>query len=232
MLKTTLDRKKLNQLKNLNEIELQREIKAQKILEKLEKNSENYLSKSSKHLENNMKKFDLVKQNLILKEKELENNIQKSLEKIDLKHKLASKRLELDLISKKNKAKSMAKSAVCDKSVLEEAQSEGKLQQLLKKFEKIKENKKRIQSTLQFNIKKKKEIEKNKKKNVMRKLKRYENEIKKKNLDIEKKLEKNLDKIVMEKAEKMKNLAVQNELEQLSAKTRIERINFKFVGFI
>lgn len=231
-LKKSFDKKKLNQLKNLNEIEFEREKKNQKILEKLEKNSENFFSRSNKHLENNMKKFDLVKQNLLIKEKELEKNIQKSLDEIDFKHKQASKRFEQDLNKKKIKAKKMLKSLNCDKSVVDDTHSEGKLQQLVNKFEKLKENKKRIESTFQFKMQKKKQIEKKKKREIIKRLARHEIEINRKNLDIEKKLSKNLEKIVKVKEEKMKNLAVQHELEQLSAKTRIERINSKFVKFI
>ena len=232
LLKTSFDKKKLNQLKNLNEIEYDREKKNQKILEKLGKNSENFLIRSNKNLEGSMKKFDLVKQNLLIKEKELEKNIQKSLDEIDFKHRQASKRLELDLIKKKIKAKKMIKSLNSDKSMFDDAHSEGKLQQLVNKFEKLKENKKRIESTMQFKMQKRKEIEKRKKREIFKRLARHENEINKKNMDIEKKLSKNIEKIVKVKVEKMKNLAVQNELEQLSAKTRIERINSKFVKFI
>ena len=227
VLKSAFEKKKLKQLKNLNQLELQREMKNRKIIERISRHAESSADKNNS-FENNMKKFDVVRKKLEKQELDLEKNIKKSLDKIDLKHKLAQKKLELDLISKKMKAKQMTKSINFDKSIVEGVQSEGRLKVLMDKFEKMSENKKRIKSILEFRVKKKKDLEKVKKRKVFKNLKLKEQEVEKKNLDLEKK-QIHLEKALKEKIKRMKDLAVHNELEHLSAQTRIKRIHTKMV---
>jgi hypothetical protein len=231
LLKSSFEKKKLKQLINLNHLELEREKKNKKILDRLVKHHEFSSDRTNNSFENNMKKFDSVRKNLEKQEHELEKNIKKSLDKIELKHKMAQKKLELDLISKKIKAKQMTKSVNFDKTLVEGAQSEGRLKILMEKFEKMSENKKKIRKIIEFRMQKKKDLEKIKKKKFLNIKKIHEEEEHKKNLEIEKK-SKNNEKVLKKKQEKMKAIAVQNELEHLSAQTRITRLQTKMVKYI
>jgi hypothetical protein len=60
-------------------------------------------------------------------------------------------------------------------------------------------------------------------------MQKNEIELKQKTENIEKKLNKNVTRYYEEKNEKVKSKAIQNELELLSAQTRISRIQSKFV---
>lgn len=229
-LKKTFELKKTKQIERLQTLEEEREEKNRKLFEKLIRIN-SFHEKVNKSYENNTFKAELryIEDE---DEQESDENIQASLANLEKKLEQAKKRSEQDMLTKVLKAKKLRKNKSIDKKEQEEEELDLKLRKLYNKVEKINEIKKIAEKKKRFRDHVNREKDEYKKKQIMSRLLINENNMKKKIKETEKRLNKNLDWVLEEKLERMKSKAVQNEIGQLSAKTRISRINTKFVNFI
>ena len=115
------------------------------------------------------------------------------------------------------------------KKYQENEKIEADFRNFIEKLNKNTEKKKQIEAALNYSIKIKKTKEKNRENEVKKRLDFQHKELQKKLAETGKNFGKNLEKLIKEKSAKQKNLIVQHELEALSARTRLSRINSKFV---
>lgn len=226
-LKQSFEVKKNKQLEKLVQLEGDREKKNKILIEKLNRIS-SFQEKVSKSYENPQKKSKIFKNT----EAESDEDIKKYFEKLDRKFSQAKKRSQQDIHTKVLKAQKLSRNRSICKRDLEEEENEFKLEKLIKKVERMNEIKKVVEKNKRFRVHLTKLKDENKKKDVVARIFNNQLEVRKKLKETEKKLNKNLDWVLEEKLEKMKTKAVQNEIEQLSAKTRIDRLHTKFVNLI
>ena len=224
--------KKHKQIKKFKEIESLREKKNQELIEKiLNRDSfhfERYSKKSENYLKNNKKK-DKIKEIQEKNEKLHEEYIAKSIEKFTKREEKIKKKLKEEMFLKTEKARSMSGNLSEKKKYQENEKIEADFRNFIEKLNKNTEKKKQIEAALNYSIKIKKTKEKNRENEVKKRLDFQHKELQKKLAETGKNFGKNLEKLIKEKSAKQKNLIVQHELEALSARTRLSRINSKFV---
>ena len=228
-IKKNYERKKSKQMKRLNEIEKEREMLSQKVLDKIHKNNSSFIERSSKSYDNFLKKSERIKEIQEKKEQMHEEFIRNSLGRYIDKEQKIKEKIQEDMISKSLKAKSMSKNLMDDRKLLEDEKIETDFAKFLNKLKKNQEKKKQINEAIKNQIffKKNKEIQRENE--VKKRLNYQEQMILKKSQEIEKNAYKNMEKSIHKKHEEHKNKIIQNEIELLSAKTRISRINSKYV---
>ena len=209
-----------------------REKKNQELIEKiLNRDSfhfERYSKKSENYLKNNKKK-DKIKEIQEKNEKLHEEYIAKSIEKFTKREEKIKKKLKEEMFLKTEKARSMSGNLSEKKKYQENEKIEADFRNFIEKLNKNTEKKKQIEAALNYSIKLKKTKEKNRENEVKKRLDFQHKELQKKLAETGKNFGKNLEKLIKEKSAKQKNLIVQHELEALSARTRLSRINSKFV---
>ena len=225
-IKRSFELKKNKQLEKLLQIEGDREKKNKILIEKLNRIS-SLQEKVSKSCENPSKNSNIFRKS----EAESDEDIKKYFEKLDRKFYQAKKRSQQDINTKVLKAQKLSRNrSISKRNLEEEEENESKLEKLIKKVEKMNEIKKDVEKNKRFRVHLSRLKDENRKKEVMTRILNNELEVRKKLKETEKKLNKNLDWVFEEKLEKMKTKAVQNEIEQLSAKTRIDRLHKKYVN--
>ena len=228
VLKKSFEQKKIKQLERLGKLEFERQKKHKKLFEKLINRNGSFSEKVSKSVEIKNKRLESSRMN-VMKDDEENQMIKNYLEKFDQKQEEARRRSENDHYSKSLKAKNLRRNMSIDKKEIEDHVVEDKLKKILDKLDKVNQQKKKIDDICKYKAQIKKDKEENKKKEVLNRITVKEQEFKKRIQKVEKKINTSNEKLLEEKIEKIRTKAVQNEIEFLSAKTRIDRINSKFV---
>ena len=229
--KSNYEFKKRQQIQRLNKINTEREMKSQRVLEKLSKCSSVFTLRSTRASENYNEKLKNIQYGFKLKELEYDTYLKNSNEKSSKNEQRVNQIIAEKLKSKSEIAKSMAKSLVDRKEHIENEILSNKIDKLLQKTKKIKKFKsfrinelKRKIDKKRFNIE---AISQTVKLNLIEEDKKFNNKI---GSCIARMHSKNLSDVTSN-SERHKEKLIRNELQRLQANTRISRNKFEFVFF-
>ena len=229
--KSNYEFKKNQQMQRLNQVNTERELKSQKVLEKLSKCSSVFTARSTRASEHYNEKLKNIQDRIKLKELEYDTYLKNSSEKSSKNEQRVSQIITNKLKSKSEIAKTMTKNLIERRECIENELISDKINKILQKTKKLKK----------FKLLSAKDL---KRKLVFKKLKNEKLlEIVKSNLlEEDKKLEIKIGsctaRIISRKpsestlnSERHKQKLVRNELQRLQANTRIARNKFEFVLF-
>ena len=218
-------------MQRLNQVNTERELKSQKVLEKLSKCSSVFTARSTRASEHYNEKLKNIQDRIKLKELEYDTYLKNSSEKSSKNEQRVSQIITNKLKSKSEIAKTMTKNLIERRECIENELISDKINKILQKTKKLKK----------FKLLSAKDL---KRKLVFKKLKNEKLlEIVKSNLlEEDKKLEIKIGsctaRIISRKpsestlnSERHKQKLVRNELQRLQANTRIARNKFEFVLF-
>ncbi|OMJ91141.1 hypothetical protein SteCoe_6405 [Stentor coeruleus] len=175
-LKHNFELKKSSQVLRLKDAESERELRNQKLLEKLQKSTASLLEKNTKNCDDHMKKKEKIREFLASKDKIQDDFIKETMKKYESQDEKVKRMKDEELTNRVNKAKSMSRNLVSEKKEIEEKKVENDFMNFVKKRERNSENKKKIISVMVNDMKMRKNRELSKADEVRKKLK--ENEIK------------------------------------------------------
>lgn len=187
-LKKNFELKKSSQIQKLKDVESERELRNQKLLEKLQKSSSSLLEKNIKTCDDHMKKTEQIREFLASKDKIQDDFIKETMKKYESQDERAKRMKNEELAGRVNKAKSMSRNLVSEKKEIEEKKVENDFMNFVKKRERNSENKMKIKRAIISDMKMRTNKELNKAEEVRKKLKENEIELQKRTESHEKKV--------------------------------------------
>ncbi|OMJ72858.1 hypothetical protein SteCoe_28598 [Stentor coeruleus] len=221
VLRQNFELKKLSQEKKLKDLQTERELRSQKILEKLQRNASSLLERDTKNNEEYMKKTEHIREYMASKERIQDDFIRDTLKKYESQEIKVKNKINEELFDKISKAKGMSKNLINERNDLEQQKIEKDFVKYIKKRGKIFENKKKVEIAKTYEIQLRKNRENIKAEDVKKRLKEHEIEIQKRNENIEKKVFESTLKAIEKKETLTKMKVYHSDLEGLAS----DRIN-------
>lgn len=231
ILKQNFELKKLSQEKKLKDLQTERELRSQKVLEKLQRNASSLLERDTKNNEEYIKKTEHIREYMASKERIQEDYIKDTLKKYESQEIKVKNKINEDLLGKISKAKGMSKNLMNERKDLEEQKVEKDFVKYVKKRGKNFENKKKVEIAQAYEMQVRKTREIIKAGDVKKRIKDHEMEIQKRSEDIEKKVFESTLKAIEKKETLAKMKVYHSELEGL-ANDRINDIQENYVRVI